>query len=383
MLKNQKNFQHNIMTLVKKCGIIKFFTSLKFNLYIYTVTSLYVAIVLFYYSIINYNQNNRNNNSILNNNVFYSKNERLDYLKTFLEKNNFLNRKSLNNKNAFISKEQFSRKKAIKKFKRKLYQSPNNINENIMIEFPSSSNTAYSLNNYSLTYNSQVMQDRILLQLLNIKQLENLKHNGFFIEAGAYDGQTISNTLHLERFKNWTGLLVEPSKENYNLLKKVNRKSYTINCCLTANNTSLYKTYAEAGPFSIITTDTTDSDTKSDKSKIIICHSLNKILKKLFKLINFNRKIDYLSLDIEGSEKEMIEAFDWQKYEISLLNIEYNQNKTLYNWIKNYLGNYGYIETFVDDVYYQEIYLAHKSIYHKLNLTHLILSEFLKLNIYL
>ena len=36
-------------------------------------------------------------------------------------------------------------------------------------------------------------------------------NNGFFIEVGGADGVIQSNTIHLERYKNWTGVLVEPN----------------------------------------------------------------------------------------------------------------------------------------------------------------------------
>ena len=34
-------------------------------------------------------------------------------------------------------------------------------------------------------------------------------HHGFFVEIGAYDGETGSNTLFLEKHKSWDGLLIE------------------------------------------------------------------------------------------------------------------------------------------------------------------------------
>ena len=46
--------------------------------------------------------------------------------------------------------------------------------------------------------------------------------NKFFIEAGAHDGEEISNTLFLEMQRNWTGLLVEP---NPNLFKQLLQKN--------------------------------------------------------------------------------------------------------------------------------------------------------------
>ena len=41
------------------------------------------------------------------------------------------------------------------------------------------------------------------------------KENGFFIELGAYDGLTQSNTAFFEKTKNWTGILIEASRDRY------------------------------------------------------------------------------------------------------------------------------------------------------------------------
>ena len=59
------------------------------------------------------------------------------------------------------------------------------------------------------------------------------KSPGFFIEAGAMDGEFLSNTLYLETEKGWTGLLVEPDNFFYKKLSLKNRKAWSINCCLS------------------------------------------------------------------------------------------------------------------------------------------------------
>jgi hypothetical protein len=87
--------------------------------------------------------------------------------------------------------------------------------------------------------------------------------------------------------------------------------------------------------------------------------------------------IDYMSLDIEGKEMETLKTFPWDKYRFNFLNIEYNQNKDVYKLIKNYLKQYGYVETVVDDVWYQDVYLAHESVYEKLNHNFKTVSQFL------
>lgn len=65
-----------------------------------------------------------------------------------------------------------------------------------------------------------------------IKTLFDHKSDGFFVEAGALDGEYLSNTLYLEREKGWKGLLVEPDEEMFRLLRKKNRKIWSIHSCL-------------------------------------------------------------------------------------------------------------------------------------------------------
>jgi hypothetical protein len=58
---------------------------------------------------------------------------------------------------------------------------------------------------------------------IDLKMLNFLNYrNGFYIEIGAYDGIQESNTLFFEKYKNWRGILVEPSEQYFRLIK--NRK---------------------------------------------------------------------------------------------------------------------------------------------------------------
>ena len=54
--------------------------------------------------------------------------------------------------------------------------------------------------------------------LVNKKIFKNKLNNGFFVEAGAWDGESFSNTLFFELKKNWTGLLVEPNPDAFEML---------------------------------------------------------------------------------------------------------------------------------------------------------------------
>ena len=70
-------------------------------------------------------------------------------------------------------------------------------------------------------------------QSAEVAKLFRGKKNGFFIEAGAFDGQVFSNTLLLEMYYNWTGLLIEPNPKAFQELLAKNRKSYAMESCLS------------------------------------------------------------------------------------------------------------------------------------------------------
>eukprot|EP00756_Hemistasia_phaeocysticola_P044781 Hpha_TRINITY_DN18569_c0_g1::TRINITY_DN18569_c0_g1_i1::g.195104::m.195104 len=55
---------------------------------------------------------------------------------------------------------------------------------------------------------------------------------GFFIESGAHDGCRESHTLWLERWRGWRGLLVEPNPGLFKRLSRLQRRSFSANCCV-------------------------------------------------------------------------------------------------------------------------------------------------------
>ena len=60
-----------------------------------------------------------------------------------------------------------------------------------------------------------------------------LQKEGFFVECGALDGETRSNTLYFERHLNWSGLLVEADPLNFVKMEVKKRKAYLSPTCLS------------------------------------------------------------------------------------------------------------------------------------------------------
>lgn len=95
---------------------------------------------------------------------------------------------------------------------------------------PASRSTPYNLNEPNRKDYSFKEQSGIVAYILHNKR------NGFFLEAGGYDGEQYSNTLYLEKSFNWTGILVEPDPVNIKRLLAKNRKAWLMKGCVHDSN---------------------------------------------------------------------------------------------------------------------------------------------------
>ena len=143
--------------------------------------------------------------------------------------------------------------------------------------------------------------------------------NGFYIEAGAFDGIVQSNTKFLEEEYNWTGILVEPSIV-FNDLKKNRPFNILINKCLVSNE---YKDNKINGYFNqgLMSGINNFNNSEDDKIVQVECETLTNILDRLE-----IKKIDFFSLDVEGYEKNVLEGLDFKKYRPTYILIEIFEN---------------------------------------------------------
>ena len=165
---------------------------------------------------------------------------------------------------------------------------------------------------------SQALQDIVVLALLNFQD------NGFFVEFGATDGLFLSNTFLLEKKKNWAGILSEPSKvQNKNL--KINRScNLDYRCVWSKSGENI--TFSEA---KLPHLSTINFFKKSDQHKNLRKNSYQYqvetiSLEKLLDNFNAPKHIQFLSIDTEGSEYEILKEFDFSKYSFSILLVEHN-----------------------------------------------------------
>lgn len=135
-----------------------------------------------------------------------------------------------------------------------------------------------------------------------------MRYPRFFIEAGAHNGIDISNTYLLEQ-NGWQGICVEPG-EDFKLLEQ-NRKCICVNKALWKENCIVK--FNELGCGGSISQDGKEIEAITFKT-LLEDYKAPKI-------------IDYISLDVEGSEYDVLTAFPFEYYKVLLWTIEHNQAK--------------------------------------------------------
>jgi FkbM family methyltransferase len=150
------------------------------------------------------------------------------------------------------------------------------------------------------------------------------KSKGFFVEIGVGDGVNLSNTYLLEKNYNWNGILCEPHPDDHKSIK-INRNCFLEQAAAySESNMQVEFNMCKIKELSGIKTHmkTSHSIHAKDINKVINVKtiSLNDLLKKY----NAPTKIDYISLDTEGSEFEIIKSFNFDNYKVSVWSIEHN-----------------------------------------------------------
>ena len=192
---------------------------------------------------------------------------------------------------------------------------------------------------------SQLGQD------LQVIKFYNNKEDGFFIEIGASDGLELSNTYLLETKYKWKGICCEPIPKNFEKLVKHRPNSI---CYKEAvyNQSGLTVSFDIDNTYDLLSGISDHIGTrKSNKTTVQVeTISLLDVLEKA----NAPSFIEYMSLDTEGSELEILKNFDFEKYTFGLIDVEHNFTEPRRTEIRNLLLSKGYVykgENKWDDMY--------------------------------
>lgn len=190
-------------------------------------------------------------------------------------------------------------------------------------------------------YKSQFGQDIFVLWQSKFKK------NGFFVEFGATDGVEKSNSYILEKEFGWSGILAEPAKVWHKSLRKNRNVIIDDRCVWSESKKKLEFKETDLHELSTIqeysAIDMHSELRVSGNTYQVETISLNDLLMQH----DAPKKIDYLSIDTEGSEFEILQAFDFSKFEIRIITVEHNFTE-MREKIFELLTLHGYKRVFVE-----------------------------------
>ena len=175
-----------------------------------------------------------------------------------------------------------------------------------------------------------------------IKTLFPDNYIGTCIEVGAYDGISLSNTYYFEK-KGWRSLCIEPIPVSFNKCTQIRKECYQ--CCISENDSedkefTIFHLHDNLCAISSLEPDQRLIDSHrhlitQTSTCMVKVRSLNSLLEEL----NFPKKIDFISIDTENTELDVLKGIDFNTYDIKLLVIENNYNEP---FCEDYLKQFGY-----------------------------------------
>lgn len=209
------------------------------------------------------------------------------------------------------------------------------------------------LPNFCNQFYSQHGQDQFLYQ-----HFFQEKQNGIFVEFGAHDGISFSNTYFFEKTLKWKGLCIEPIPNVFEKLKQ-NRTAICIQGCVS--ETSGTQDFIKLEGYSEMLSGLQEKydpmhmqridhelNAHGGKKEIlkVPCYTLNDLLEK-----NGLWHVDYLSVDTEGGELKILQSLDFNKFDIDIISVENNYKDSRF---KEFMDSKGYV--FIKTLGTDEIY---------------------------
>jgi FkbM family methyltransferase len=204
---------------------------------------------------------------------------------------------------------------------------------------------------------SQLNQDLYVASQFN---LFNSKFEGYFVEIGGANGIDLSNTYLLEKEFGWKGIIVEPAKIWQEMLLK-NRPNIIIDKHIVWNKSNLNLDFFETQTAELSTIGKYSS---GDENRLLReLHRKYKLptitLTDLLDKHHAPKHIEYLSIDTEGSEFDILNAVDFKKYTFDMITVEHNYTSSREK-IHILLTKHGYRREFQEVSRFDDWYISSK-----------------------
>ena len=188
------------------------------------------------------------------------------------------------------------------------------------------------------------------------KRLNKIK-NGFYVDVGGYHPIHRNNTYLLYK-KNWRGINIDLSKFSIDLFNFARPEDINLNVAVSKTNKKI-KYYTQK-KISQLTTIYKEIANKRMQGPIIEKEIMSNTLTALIDKTKYkNKRIDFLNIDAEGADFEILESLNFDVYRPRLICVEIDnkqiENSKIFNFLKKqkytnqWSATFSYI--FTDDTY--------------------------------
>lgn len=165
---------------------------------------------------------------------------------------------------------------------------------------------------------SQLGQDVLALSMTGTSG------SGYFVEFGATNGLDLSNTFLLEKHFGWSGIVSEPAKRWHSSLSENRSCLIDYRCVWSTTGDEIEFAETSVGELSTISK-FVDSDTNGVLRKEVNMYTVDTVsLEELLLHHQAPNYIDFISIDTEGSEFEILSSFDFSRYRFGVVCVEHN-----------------------------------------------------------
>lgn len=182
---------------------------------------------------------------------------------------------------------------------------------------------------------SQFGQDLLALKY------HNYKNNGTYLEIGVHDGENDNNTALMDQKYGWNGLCIDPFMKNMK-----NRSCQQFNVALGSKpGKELFRdgNSGLSGLDKFATSDKHNAMWEKEVKKFPLIEVAVRTPEDVFQEANLPSVIDYMSLDVEGAEMDILKAIPFDKYCIKYATIETNNDKDKEKELEMFMKQRGYI----------------------------------------
>lgn len=205
-----------------------------------------------------------------------------------------------------------------------------------------------------MEFHSHIGQDQWVIETLCHRR------DGYFLDFGAFDGVTASNTLALERDLGWKGISVEANPTYYPALCE-SRSTICINAALwpiSRESVEMVDAHGLSSLRQYMDVDGNQPARENASSGFFSIDTINPT--ELLQRFKAPARIEYMSLDVEGCELDVLQAIDFSTYQIAMMTVEHSEFPARQDAIRAFLQPLGYkvFRRYYDDWFFHPEYVA-------------------------